>query len=392
MAKLSLFGDSMIETGLDTSSNRTLNRWLSGPLVSLLGPAFEDYYNHGNGGDTIADCLARIATVTASDADYVLVECGINDLSRPETTLDSMTDDYENIIRALKVANKKIICCTVLERKRTSEGGAVADAQYAIRPQFNDWLRDAYDRGAFEALIDFENASNFRYSALDHADDNTHPNSDVCVKLAKIMASGISKLLTDNSEAAQTQGSNLLVEPQLMGNAGTSTNAYISGDIATGWRWLDAQTGTETIVCETILNGTGGAQKLTFAGTPSGTSVGDFFRDNQSSVDITSGQTVQTSFKLKTEGLKGIVGIYSQFSLPLTGGTEYLSAMYVGPSDTDTAYRQIASDETGTYYSIPYTAPEDLTGCTFRIAVYYLDNTELSGSATIYEPKVMLVS
>lgn len=389
MAKLSLFGDSMIETGLDTSNNRTLNRWLSGPLVSLLGPAFEDYYNHGNGGDTIADCLARISTVTASDANYVLVECGINDLSRPETTLDSMTDGYKNIIRALKVANKKIICCTVLERKRTSEGGAVADAQYAIRLQFNDWLRDAYDRGAFEALIDFDDSF---YKAVDHADDNTHPNTNVCVKLANIMVGPIKALLAADSVTEETLGSNLLTTPQLMGNAGTSTNAYISGDIATGWRWLDVQTGTETITCETILNGTGGAQKLTFAGTPSGSSIGDFFRDNQSSVDITSGQTVQTSFKLKTEGLKGIVGIYSQLSLPLTGGTEYLNTMYVSPSDSATSYRQIASDETATFYSVPYTAPEDLTGCTFRFAIYYLDNTELAGSVTLYEPQVRLVS
>ena len=392
MAKLSLFGDSMIDTGLDTSNLRTLNRWLSGPLVSLLGPAFEDYYNHGVGGDTIDDCLTRIATVTGSDADYVLVECGINDLSRPETTLDSMTDGYENIIRALKVANKKIICCTVLERKLTSEGGAVAVDQYAIRPQFNDWLRDAYDRGSFDALVDFDAGSGFQYKAVDYADDNTHPNTNVCVKLANIMAGPIKALLAANSVAEETLGSNLLVEPQLMGNEGTSTNSYISGDIATGWRWLDAQTGTETITCETILNGTGGAQKLTFAGTPSGTSIGDFFRDNQSSIDITSGQTVQTSFKLKTEGLKGIVGIYSQLSLPLTGGTEYLNTMYVGPSDTDTDYRQIASDEIATFHSIPYTAPEDLTGCTFRIAIYYLDNTELSGSATIYEPQVRIVS
>lgn len=381
MAKLAILGDSMIETGFDTVNIRTLNRWLSGPLVSLLGPAFEEYYNHGVGGDTIADCLARVGDIEV-DADVVLVECGINNLSRSDTTFDSMTDDYETLLRALKAAGKTIVCCTVLERKRISQGGSVADDQYIIRPAFNAWLRKAYQAGAFDALVDFEGSVD--YLAARDADDGTHPNTDKCVELAKVMASTLRGLGLSKVKLSE----NLLVTPQLMGSEGTTTGAHITGDIATGWRFLETQTGTEEIFCETVLLDDGGGQRFTFSGAPSGTGVGDFFRDNQSSVDISAGQTVMTSFKVNTANVSGIVGVYSQLLLPLSGGSRYLGAMYVSPADTSLDYRQVPPTMGETFYSPAYTTAENLTGCSFRIGIYYKDEAELSGSVLISDPQV----
>ena len=392
--KLALLGDSMIATGYDQANNRTLNRWISGPLVSLLGPTFAGYYNFGVGGDTIEDCLARIGDVTSSDADWVLVECGINNLSRPETTLDSMIDAYENVIRELIVAGKKIICCTVLERKLIKDGGAVEKKQYDIRPLFNNWLRDTLaSSGNIKALIDFDQpgSSGVEWNPKKDALDNTHPNTSKCTDIAALIADKVKAALVNDGLSEITLGSNRLATPQLMGNAGTSTGAHISGDIATGWRFLDAQTGTEQIKCETILDTPGGTQKLTFSGKPSGVAVSDFFRDNQSLVSFTSGEIAMTSFRLRTQDLSGVIGIYSQLIIPYVGGTQYVSAMYVSPSDSNTHYRQIKPTDDITIWSPPYTITENVTGCTFRLALCYLDGAPLSGSASISEPFVGVV-
>ncbi|WP_422049905.1 SGNH/GDSL hydrolase family protein [Shimia sp.] len=387
--KLAMLGDSMIDTGLDKDNLRTFDRWISGPLVSLLGPWFLDYYNHGVGGETISDCLARVGDVIATDADWVLVECGINDLSRPDTTLESMINDYKNLIRALTAEGRKIVCCTVLERKRISEGGAVADAQYAIRPQFNNWLRNLKGAGVVAGIVDFDfYGHRLNYSALNDADDGTHPNTDRCVEIAGVVAAGLREALQAEGLSPASLGANLLSTPQFMGNEGTSNSGHIAGNIATGWRFLDAQTGTEQIACETLLDAQGGTQTLSLSGAPSGSGRALYFRDNQSSIDLTSGQTVYTSFRLKTAGLKGVIGVFSQLLLPLSGGNQYLTAMQSPSTDGALPYRQVAANMDAELFSIPYTAPEDLTGCTFRIGIAFMDNADLSGSVLLSDAAV----
>lgn len=397
--KLAMLGDSIIAQGLDPSANRTLNRWLSGAIASLLGPAFEEYYNEGVGGETIADCLLRIDDLTGSDADYVIVECGINDLSQG-STLQEMKDGYGNILRELKVAGKKVISLTVLDRLRDIYGGAVAKQQYDQRDDFNDWLRGLLAAEVIDGLADLDgaigqdaNGDDVYYFSRRNAGDLTHPDSDVCVALAKIVATEVRRVLEVNSVSDVAVGSNVLVTPAFMGNQGTSNNdTHITGNIATGWRFLDVQTGTEAIACETILDRPGGTQKLTFSGTPSGTGISDLIRDNQSTINIGIGETVRFGISMRTENLKGIVGIYPQLSLPLLAGTNYASAMYASPSDAAYTYRQMPPNMSETFWSLPYTAAEVLTDCEFRIGIAYLDNSPVSGSVYLYDPFVRITS
>ncbi len=380
MARIAFLGDSLTATGLNEPL-RTFNSWLSGPLASLLGPQFDSYLNHGVGGETISQCLARVPSVLADTPDIVVVNCGINDLSRPDTTFAGIQADYLEIISQLVRADVRVVCCTILDRLLVADGGVVTPEQAEVRFVFNAWLRSLRDGVMIEAVADLDEVF---FDPKTQSGDGTHPDTSRCWDLAAQIAEAVR--VAAKGLPQPVVGANLLGNGDMLGTAGLTSASYCSGTLPTGWRVIGGASGTETWTCTPVHKDKAGATRITLGGTPSGAGRNGFLRRTEG-LDLAAGQRIILGFDVALEEVSGVVGVMAQLALPLGSGTQYLSAMQ-HRSDTDQPYRQVPANYAERFWSLPYTVPEALTGCELRFGVYYLDDAPISGSITIGNPVV----
>ncbi len=381
MARIAFLGDSLTATGLD-GPLRTINSWLSGPVTSILGPQFTDYFNHGAGGETSAQCLARVPAVLADTPDVVVVNCGINDLSRPDTTFESLQTTYLDIIAQLVRADVRIVCCTILDRRLIADGGAVEPEKAAVRKQFNSWLRELRTGTMVEAIADLDTVY---YDPLQHSDDATHPNTSRCWAMANEIADAVRVAAVGLQIPAL--GTNLLGRGEMLGLSGLTSAGYCNGVLPQGWRVIGGGTGTVSWHCSVEHMDKAGATRIDLSGVPEGVARNGFLRRTDP-ISLSAGQRIIVGHDLKLTEVSGVVGVMCQLSLPYAGGTQYLSAMQ-HRSDTDQSSRQVPPNFNERFWSLPYTVAEDVTTCELRFGIYYLDNAPLAGTITIGDPAIM---
>lgn len=384
MARIAFLGDSLTATGLD-GPLRTINSWLSGPVASILGPQFTDYINHGAGGETSDQCLARVPAVIADAPDLVVINCGINDLTRPDTTFEMMQSTYLDIIAQLVRADIRVVCCTILDRRLIADGGAVPPEKAIIRPQFNAWLRELRKGTMVEAVADLDT---IHYDPLQHSDDATHPNTDRCWAMAGEIANAVRVAAV--GLPSPNLGTNLLGRGEMLGTTGLTSAGYCNGTLPEGWRVIGGSTGTVSWACSVDHKDKSGATRIDLSGTPSGTARSGFLR-RTAPLALTAGQRIIVGFDLKLEAVQGVVGVMCQLSLPYGAGTQYLSAMQ-HRSDTDQPSRQVPPNYNERLWSLPYTVTEDTTTSELRFGIYYLDDAALSGRITIGDPVIMTLT
>ncbi len=387
MSELSFLGDSMFATGLDTASFRTGNRWLSGLIASFLGYQFSAYYNNSTGGHEILECASDVGNIPAT-ADWVITNAGINDLDTADMTASTLIANYGELLDALGQAGKKVIVVAPLPLMQGGELQIEDD-----RRKFVEFLKGLDTEVGVYGVIDAQtydrDGTSETYDPSIHALDGTHPNTDICFFMAKKIADEVALIMEANGVAPQSVGSNLLGRSGFLGASGTSTNAHIYGGIPNGYRFLDAQALSEEIRVSTEIKD-GGVVHFDLAGATTGGS--DFFRETTPTVDLTAGQTVITSFDMKTSGCRGLVGFYSQLTMALSGGTQYLSGGYASPADAALDYRKLPPNmDWVTVHSPPIEVTENLSGCAWRFAFQYLDDTTLGGRLSVRRPRVLIL-
>lgn len=378
MPGLSMYGDSLIDTGYDSANERTFNRWISGPLVSLLGPTFDGYSNYGVGGETIEDALARVATVTADTNEYVLVVLGLNNLTRPDATFESMTSAYIQILEALQAAGKKTFVMTVFPRKLTTDGGSGLPEKESVRIAFNEWLR-RLPRGQGKLIIDLIDTDYINWNPRTEAGDGTHPDTSKCVIIAEAIAHVINRHV---SHLALSE--NLLpAGADFHGLGGSSASAHIFGEIPTNWRLIDTQEGTETI---SLSNDRGASESLTleFLGTPSGSNKSDLLRWDQTGQAVALNDKLICAFDLELRNVQGLIAVAMQLELPYGGGNQYVSAMWPGGTGND--YWQLPANQKKTRLWTPPHTVIEAVNASVRFAFYYRDDADISGQVILSDP------
>lgn len=251
-----------------TDGYATWLRVLTGQRVDL--PVTNDF---GVSGDTLAQMLARIATVIASNPDYVIVEGGSNDIT--VTTFADMVTTWKTIVQTLRGNGITPIILPMPPR-----GGAVlTTAQVQKQQRFYNYQREfcLNNRGYLFAdyigyMVDQTSATSVPLANMIKA-DNLHPASTGAYWMGKTLADIIIPLLpprpsqivtnADIYNATDNPTGSLLYNTTnnrslMAGTGGTETaNANLTytgggtgGGLAAGWTFLR---GTATSVC-TVTN------------------------------------------------------------------------------------------------------------------------------------------
>ena len=215
-------GDSFTDYGSSYGSGENITlqgrTYWNVAINSLTTSRYIMEHDQGVAGDETADVLARMAAITSSPADIVMILLGINDISNG-VPLATIKTNIDSIISQIRAVNKKILITPVLYRYTPSDQQGMIDdvdeinAHYASKAAADDDITIAETSATFNTLITSTD-SNDRALV---SDDNLHPNNYG----ARLIAIGTAAALDNYLPAyLSDQDNNRLVNPEFLGTGG----------------------------------------------------------------------------------------------------------------------------------------------------------------------------
>lgn len=137
-----LFGDSITQYNTAEVSNATANQsrgYMTWANVLLGRRRLDVVANLGVGGDTTAMMLARVSTAAGTQASWVVVLGGINDLAGNLEAPGVVTSNLQAIYEALLASGKRVVAISVLPM--TAAHPLFSRGLMARIQQVNRWIR-----------------------------------------------------------------------------------------------------------------------------------------------------------------------------------------------------------------------------------------------------------
>lgn len=305
--KVYVIGDSITANGLTAGGGYEPRAWYV--LASMLSDArFHITGVGGTGGFTIAQVQAtHLPGALASDAQFVLVQAGRNDVLAP-TAIATVIATFKAVFASIVNAGKTPILTTQLAQG--TSGTPNSTAQKLLKDQIDTFLR-LYARSNRWPLIDFaavttDPTGGYWLSSL--SADVSHPNAAGAKVMAAAMNTALTPYLPPGQPYRPLDSSTALSGVNLVTNGLMLTDAGADGipDSATGqWTVPGSWTGTGTFSLVAASSGdtlgqwfkisrTGGAGNKGSQVPPSGQSV----------TTSTAGNKMAFTFKAKTASVE----------------------------------------------------------------------------------------
>ncbi len=315
---ISCFGDSIpyrcfypdpIPAGTDYYSDAGYPRWgaaLAGVKCSFL--------NHGIGGDTTAQILARIATPLQARPDICIVNGGTNDLVQGVATSVTIAN-LTSIYNQLMAAGIYVIALTQFPRNASLAMMQKAVAYINFQRSFFYGSKFGEVCDIYGALGDTTTVANNGGYITNATSDGTHPASYggylSGTKLSPILSRLCAKFpLTDSTTdtlATNTNSVQLLDNPLMLGSQVISTTGN-SGTIALNWNNIN--TNTTTVWSTDVANG-GIGNKIIGTITASSAGQTQTYPDSVSARAAIS-NTVIGSVRIKITSATALTGVAVQ--------------------------------------------------------------------------------
>tara|TARA_R110000851_G_scaffold287513_3_gene441552 strand:- start:19766 stop:21658 length:1893 start_codon:yes stop_codon:yes gene_type:complete len=196
-----------------------------------------EYYNVGNGGDTIDDMLNRFDhDVTPLNPDYIFIDAGTNDSTKTfEEYKTKLTELYS---KANAIANKGVVVYQIPYR-----GGSTSNAVNDLYAQVNEWIVANYPNNIdtnkyFSDLTTKRPLTNYTVDGIHYSNVGAYAVSRAVLEAVTFADGGI-------------VGTALSTNPALSGSGG-SQDAEVSGTMPDGYH-MDILTGLATMAVDTDL-------------------------------------------------------------------------------------------------------------------------------------------
>lgn len=288
--KVAAYGHSFSAYGFSSSaSSSIINDRSSGGWAAVLSNqrlTIDPAYNFGVAGETIAQILARIGSVTASDAAVVELWAGANDIWPYPQTVATMQAGYTSILDRLTAAGKIVICFPIVPRLPnvyTSAGATtpqILDAQQRAE-QFNRWLvedvakrRNVFVVDVLDLWTDLSITSALQppggtsANSSSYTADGLHPSGLGAFILGLREADTFMRIAPTKprmwqpyalfSTSANPNG-NMALNPLFIGTGSGFAGTGVTGTLANNWaaqRYAGASvTAVASVVAKTLANG-----------------------------------------------------------------------------------------------------------------------------------------
>lgn len=278
--------------------------------------------NFGVFGDKTTDLIARLPTVTASNADIYIVRIGTNDLPA-DSSGPAIVANLLTIWAALRATGARVIAGTIAPRS----DGSMTAARSKVLQYVNTWMRETaplmqglYLWDSYQNLMDFTSSTSAELSGL--SQDHLHFNcpgafadSTQLVTVLNAVAADLGIGLDDTVcsadlyDATYNVKGNQLTNFALTGTGGTKSGTGMTGSVADSWT-LYKSSGS-TILCaatkgtKTLANGQTVATQILTVSTPGGGAATEeisFFQDYTA-----AGASIYAGAKFDVASLSGAV-------------------------------------------------------------------------------------
>jgi len=251
------FGDSITRGYLDDAGKGGYPARLAKLLTTAETTVTVE--NKGKDGETTAEGLSRIATISGAAADTLLLMEGTNDVFARVSSETIASNLISINRRARQQGFGRVVLATILPIGRTTSGSLIDESKAA-----SDEIRQAaYESNLAQpdpnqAFRDVDDVFSKLYSS-----DNIHPNADGYDKLAQVFAD----TLLDNDVQAPAVG---FVSPAHL-SVDVSPSAVLSAVAFDALSGVDAATATLTLDGVAIPTTVGGdARRTTLQSKPGG--------------------------------------------------------------------------------------------------------------------------
>ncbi len=202
--KVLSFGDSMTSSGSNANddgsrlADQSLINYHHGYWVAALNVLCKGDYlvrpDQGVGGDTTTQMLARIANVTSSDADLVLMLAGTNDVGGANMPTATSVANIDAIVAAILAAGKKMLIVPVIHRRDNESEHVQRNRKIdAINAHYQAVAANSYDIDIVPAATEYDRliVSDDDWEMV--SDDKLHPNNYGAMLLGQVVADALDK-------------------------------------------------------------------------------------------------------------------------------------------------------------------------------------------------------
>ena len=227
-----LFGDSITAYNTATASNALANQargYMTWANILLGERRLEVVSNLGVGGDTTAQMLARINSVLAVDAEYVVVLGGSNELLGNYFTIDTVTSNLTAIYELLRAAGRKVIAVSTLP-VTAAHPNYTQQAATRVRAVGN-WIADYCRSHAGMIYVDgmgavLDTTSSGLVPTTGYFADSTHPGVPGAYAIGKAIKTTVYNLIPPLANGPSSVGdSYLAAQRTLTSLTGTGVTA-----------------------------------------------------------------------------------------------------------------------------------------------------------------------
>lgn len=362
--------------------------------------------NFGVGGNTTAQCLARVPQVLAVNPTWCFVLIGTNDLTDVTISYSTIISNLSQIYQQLGAAGIRVVALTIIPRSAWSSLTAPQiAARRLVQMAVNTWIRKYNVNVAFPGsnmypiivcdptlyMVDVTSSvGNPLLGMLDT--DGLHPNPTgaywMGYALTQTMASYIPigtvwdyQDPADLYDVTNNPTGNLLANGMMLGSGGTIVTG-VTGVVADSWSSQRSGGTNITAVCSklgTAIDGTAGsAQRVVASTTGAGVAEEFIYIHQDISTNFQAGDVVEASCQIAVSSISvNLVGV--DLNLRVTG--QATSYNYHDLEKFDNTRPSVTVNHAGVLLTQRLTIPVGATAVVGRVEID-MDATQ-TGSVTV---------